>query len=89
MVQGLQVSVLWPHFLETDGDIFFGRLPFAWSNLATRNAVVSVVIVGVCRVEQRRAKFIHDDGMKLSTDNISPYLVRGQTVFVDSEPQPK
>jgi len=47
--QGDQVSLLWPHILEDDVEIFFAHQSFKWTNNAKKNAGVTCVIIGMER----------------------------------------
>src|SRR5699024_1688962 len=47
--QGQQVPILWPLIFSTDHEIFFAHTSFKWANLASYNAGVTVVIVGIAR----------------------------------------
>ncbi len=85
--EGLQVSVLWPHVLENGIEIKFAYRPFSWSNLAAHNAGVTVVIVGLSRNRYTQKQLFSDDQMR-RVDSLTPYLIPGRTVFVESLPQP-
>jgi len=45
--QGRQVEPLWSMILQTGHEISFARTSFKWANLASHNAGVTVVIVGI------------------------------------------
>ncbi len=45
--QGRQVEALWPLIFETGHEITFAHTSFKWANLASHNAGVTVVIVGI------------------------------------------
>ncbi|WP_243470428.1 DNA methyltransferase [Vreelandella lionensis] len=45
--QGQQVSILWPLIFEAGREIVFAHTSFKWANLASHNAGVTVVIVGI------------------------------------------
>lgn len=45
--QGLQVPILWPAIFRTGNKIVFAHTSFKWKNLASKNAGVTVVIVGM------------------------------------------
>src|SRR6266446_3259784 len=45
--QGEQVPLLWPLIFETGHEIAFAHTSFKWANLASRNAGVIVIIVGI------------------------------------------
>jgi hypothetical protein len=50
--QGVQVPILWPLIFDTDHKINFAHTSFKWSNLASNNAGVTVVIVGISNHHQ-------------------------------------
>lgn len=86
--EGLQVSVLWPYLLHDDVEIKFGVRPFKWRNLAAKNAGVTVVIVGLAKKATDAKKLYLDDEQVRVVESVSPYLTAGQTVFVDTKPEP-
>jgi hypothetical protein len=88
MCEGLQASILWPHILTAGTEIKFAHSPFSWSNLASNNAGVTVVIVGITKARQAKKLLFALDGLVRSVDNISPYLIPGRTVYVESASQP-
>lgn len=45
--QGQQVPILWPLIFESGHEITFAHASFKWANLASHNAGVTVVIVGI------------------------------------------
>jgi len=45
--QGQQVPILWPLIFESGHEISFAHTSFKWANLASHNAGVTVVIVGI------------------------------------------
>ena len=47
--QGQQVPILWPLILGTGHEIAFAHTSFKWANLASHNAGVTVVIVGISK----------------------------------------
>ena len=80
--EGLQVSLLWPHVLGGERKIFFAYRPFKWSNLATSNAGVSVVIIGVMSASDRdQLKLFEQQSVRI-VDRINPYLAPAATVYV-------
>lgn len=84
--QGQQVPTLWPIIFQTRHEIIFGHTSFKWANLASHNAGVTVIIVGISNHAgaSRRLLSIGADG-SLSVreaQNINPYLVCGQNVVV-------
>ncbi|MCD2314483.1 class I SAM-dependent DNA methyltransferase [Sulfitobacter pseudonitzschiae] len=84
--QGAQVPLLWPLVLSSGHEINFAFHSFNWSNLASHNAGVTVVIVGITNSGQA-AKYIYDVDRsghvsKKVAQNVNPYLLDAPNVFV-------
>lgn len=89
--QGRQVDALWGEVFRTGSEIGFAHTSFKWANLASHNAGVTVVIVGVRRrSHEPKLLFSETDGQTVSrqADNISPYLVNGPSVIVQASSRP-
>ncbi len=87
--QGEQVPLLWPLILNSGHCINFCHTSFSWSNLASRNAGVTVVVIGFSR-EVRGKKRIYEANdvggiVVREVGNISPYLIAGEDVIVQSQ----
>ncbi|MBN8627918.1 MAG: class I SAM-dependent DNA methyltransferase [Planctomycetes bacterium] len=86
--QGEQVPALWPLIFGTGHRICFAYRSFNWANLASNNAGVTVVIVGISALPTtRRMLFDSDSSGKANArlvDNIGPYLTSGPDVIVRS-----
>ena len=85
--QGQQVPILWPLIFEADHIIAFAHTSFKWANLASHNAGVTVVIVGISNQTPRtRHLFSVDSETKkiVSKDvaNINAYLVASENVEI-------
>ena len=85
--QGQQVSALWPMVYGSNHEITFAYRSFNWANLASHNAGVTVVIVGLSPTSKITKKLfsINSDG-DLETRivlNINPYLVPGDNNIVE------
>ena len=85
--QGQQVPLIWPMIYKHGNEIQFCHQSFKWSNLASHNAGVSVVIVGV-GVPKNRDKLIFSfDQNDMPTvrivSSINPYLVSGNRIIVE------
>ena len=90
--QGQQVPILWPLIFETGHEIAFAHTSFKWANLASHNAGVTVVIVGISNhAGQVRPLFSQaEDGgsvIKEST-NINAYLVAAPNVVIQKASKP-
>lgn len=90
--QGQQVSILWPSIFATGHEIQFAHTSFKWSNLASHNAGVIVIIVGLSNVAGKRKRLytLDADGSALERvcANINPYLVDGPNLVVDARRDP-
>jgi len=90
--QGQQVPILWPLVFETGHVIHFAHTSFKWANLASHNAGVTVVIVGISRdikVSRRLYYFNAQNEAELKeTTNINAYLVSGPNVEVQPLSEP-
>lgn len=85
--QGQQVPLLWPMILSQGQSIKFAHTSFKWSNLASHNAGVIVVVVGVVKDNKNfRRLYLNIDAEKCElreVENINPYLVPGANVIVN------
>ena len=85
---GQQASDLWPKLFDNDISILFAHRSFAWRNLASNNAVVSVAIVGLSNAKNQRPRFIFDGDLRVSCKEIGPYLLPDNTDVVNAYPNP-
>lgn len=90
--QGQQVPFLWPLIFDTAHEIAFAHTSFKWNNLASNNAGVTVVIVGITRNPQKIKQLysIQDgfDSVSKSTTNINAYLIASTNVIVQKSMKP-
>ncbi len=93
--QGQQVPILWPLIFKTGHRISFAHNSFKWANLASHNAGVTVVIVGLavqdntsCRLYSIADKGSDDVlGIK-KVEHINAYLSPGANVMVEKVSEP-
>ena len=65
--QGQQVPILWPMIFASGHEITFAYTSFKWANLASYNAGVTVVIVGIAKNNQQvKSLFSLDVGRALA-----------------------
>jgi hypothetical protein len=87
--QGQQVPNLWPLIYQTGHRIIFAYTSFKWANLATNNAGVTVVIVGISMHIQKTRKLysINASGQTIekNSENINTYLVAFSDVNIKAE----
>ncbi len=90
--QGQQVPILWPLIFKTDHEISFAHTSFKWANLASYNAGVTVVIVGISNQagKTRRLFSIGEDENTIEkrAENINAYLAVGANIIVSKESKP-
>lgn len=84
--QGQQVSTLWPLIFDSGHEIFFAHTSFKWANLASHNAGVTVVIVGISNHANKLRKIFsiteNRGVLEKEVSNISAYLVNTNNVEV-------
>jgi MmeI, DNA-methyltransferase domain/MmeI, N-terminal domain/MmeI, helicase spacer domain/MmeI, target recognition domain len=92
LCQGQQVPILWPTIFSTGHEIEFAHTSFKWANLASHNAGVIVIIVGISNFGKKRKRLysLDQDGSILEKicSNINPYLVDGPNLVVESKREP-
>lgn len=85
--QGEQVPILWPMIFLDGNYISFAHRSFKWQNLASQNAGVTVVIVGLAR-DRDCKRTIFDGEQARTAREISPYLVADSNVIVHALQRP-
>lgn len=91
--QGLQVSILWPLIFKTGHKIIFAHTSFKWSNLASHNAGVTVVIVGISKHSRGKSRlFVMEENgtvLERKANDINAYLAPTFNVIVNPSRQPQ
>ncbi|MEW8308181.1 MAG: class I SAM-dependent DNA methyltransferase [gamma proteobacterium symbiont of Ctena orbiculata] len=87
--QGEQVFRFWPQCIRGGVRISFAVTSFRWSNLASKNAGVSVCIVGLSRNPKSILHFYGDSDVVRSVENVNAYLVPFKDVYVKNETKPR
>ena len=90
--QGQQVPILWPYIFDTGHEIFFAHTSFKWANLASHNAGVTVVIVGISN-HSRATRQLYSINENCETilkvsDNINGYLVSASNIEIEPLTKP-
>jgi hypothetical protein len=85
--QGQQVDLIWPLLFSYGVEIGWAHTSFKWSNLATKKATVTVVIIGLQRKVQGE-KVLYFDNSKKRCTKISPYLVDSDVVSIQPAARP-
>ena len=90
--QGQHVPILWPLIFETGHEIAFAHTSFKWANLASHNAGVTVVIVGISDhpFRTRRLFSVAEDASVIAkeVEHINAYLVAGPNVIIEKAAKP-
>jgi len=90
--QGMQVPILWPLIFSSGHQIVFAHTSFKWSNLASNNAGVTVVVVGISKTIPKVRKIFEigdSEGMIVKeAANINAYLVSGSVLEVEKVAKP-
>ncbi|NUJ81460.1 class I SAM-dependent DNA methyltransferase [Methylocystis sp. FS] len=73
--QGQQASEIWPIVTRQGREIRFAHTPFTWKNLASHNAGVTVIIIGLGPRSSRSKRLFGDNGLVRECEVIGPYLV--------------
>ena len=87
--QGEQVPLLWKPLMNEYGiNINFAHRTFKWQSEAKQKAAVHCVIIGFSQKDDAFNKIIYSDGTPKKVKNINPYLLDGETVFIESKSKP-
>ncbi|MHB0667786.1 class I SAM-dependent DNA methyltransferase [Roseomonas mucosa] len=81
ITQGSQVDPLWSVIFGNGAVIGFAHTPFKWANLASANAGVTCVIIGLTR-GRSATRYLYDIDARRETPNISPYLLPMENVWI-------
>ncbi|RCK37564.1 hypothetical protein TH19_09945 [Thalassospira profundimaris] len=80
--QGEQVPLLWPHVLGDTREIYFAHQSFKWKNLASGNAGVTCVVVGV-RGKKGGPKTMYVNDVAYRVSNINGYLIDYSDIYIE------
>ncbi|GGY57424.1 class I SAM-dependent DNA methyltransferase [Parvularcula lutaonensis] len=90
--QGGQVPVLWPILSELGAKISFAYTSFKWSNLASHNAGITVVVIGLSREDATKPTLFETaksgEIASRNVSNINGYLVAASDIFVHKRAEP-
>ncbi len=90
--QGRQVETLWSLIFATRHEITFAHTSFKWANLASHNAGVTVVIVGISN-HAGSTRLLYSEGHPRGTtaktvENINAYLVPAPNIAIEPRSRP-
>jgi hypothetical protein len=86
--QGQQASEIWPVVYQRGIEICFAHTPFKWSNLASHNAGVTVIIIGLGRQSNKPKRLYGDANLVRQCSVIGPYLVPDRADVVQKANKP-
>jgi hypothetical protein len=90
--QGQQVPILWPLIFKKGYKINFAHTSFKWSNLASYNAGVTVVIVGISNNAKSSSRLFSTEVNGNTTEkivsNINAYLTASNNIIVRKSSKP-
>lgn len=90
--QGQQVPMLWPLIAANGQEIYFAHASFKWANLASHNAGVIVIVVGVQAKSTATKKLytLDEDGKSIlrESSQINSYLVPAMETIVEPRTRP-
>lgn len=85
--QGQQAINIWPVAFDRGYEIRFAHTSFKWKNLASNNAGVTVVIVGLGKKSTSEKRLYQSDMLK-QCSAIGPYLVPNSLSYVEKASEP-
>lgn len=90
--QGQQVAILWPTIFSIGLEIAFAHTSFKWANLASHNAGVTVVIVGITNQAKKSKRLFSitsdDETVVKDASFINAYLTPSSHVVVEKIANP-
>ena len=90
--QGQHAVIFWPIIYASNHRIYFAHESFKWKNLASNNAGVTVVIVGLAPAPLLNASLFSEDGtgqtILRKVEKIGPYLVANVDTLVAKHSRP-
>ena len=89
ITQGEQVAAVWKPLYKRFGiHIDFAWRTFIWNSESNNKAHVHCVIVGYSNFQSDTEKCIYHNTSKEYADNINPYLMAGNVVFIENRTKP-
>ncbi|WP_116324227.1 class I SAM-dependent DNA methyltransferase [Cupriavidus taiwanensis] len=85
--QGQQATEIWPAAFGRGFEIRFAHTSFKWANLASKNAGVTVVIIGLGK-KSSAPKMLYQDDLAKVCNTIGPYLVPNNLSYVQKSSHP-
>jgi len=85
--QGQQAGEMWPVAFDRGCEIRFAHTSFKWANLASHNAGVTVVVIGLGKKSSAQKKLYQDELVR-QCSAIGPYLVPDNLTYVQKAKEP-
>ncbi len=85
--QGQQATEILPAAFALGNEIRFAHLPFKWSNLATHNAGVTVIVVGLGKKSHNTKRLYQGESVRECSE-IGPYLVPNMSSVITKQKEP-
>ena len=88
IVQGLHISMLFPHILTEHVEIGYAYTSFKWTNNAKGNAGVTVIVLSLRPEGIKSPKYIFSGGVRTEAKNINWYLLDSPNIVLDPPRHP-
>ncbi len=90
--QGQQVSLLWPSVFKSGCEIGFAHTSFKWKNLASNNAGVTVVIIGLRKRSKEPKRLFSMDVDSVNSvknvEHLNAYIVPFRDIIISKSSSP-
>lgn len=81
VVQGEHVGLMFPMIFDKGVEISYAYTSFKWENNAKHNAGVTVVVIGMRTVSEKK-KYLFSGNTRIEVSSINGYLADAENVFV-------
>lgn len=88
VTQGEQISLLWPRIFNMGVEISWAHQSFKWKNNAKHNAAVTVVIIGIEKINENKSKILYSESLETIVGTINPNLTESSELIVSSRKKP-
>ena len=88
ITQGEQPAILWEYLYNLHVDIDYAYRTFVWQSESSVVASVHCIIIGFSVLSNKKRKKLYTGSQAIITDNISPYLISGESILVKARKHP-
>ena len=88
ITQGEQPAILWEYLYNLHVDIDYAYRTFVWQSESSVVASVHCIIIGFSVLSNKKRKKLYTGSQTIITDNISPYLISGESILVKARKHP-